>query len=63
MAARLPQPLSFHCMVRLNQNEAMVIGGAANVTKAPVGETYIYNFQEDSWTSGPRLIVSQNKCL
>ncbi len=48
----LPYPVCSHCMIKLNDSSAILIGG----TMGGVHDTtLIYSYTEDSWFPGPKL--------
>jgi hypothetical protein len=57
VAAPLPTPLQYHCMVLLNSITAMVTGGIENTTIT--SNTYLRNTEINQWIEGPSL--SQNR--
>ena len=50
----LPIPLNYHCMASIDESKVMIIGG---FNGEYLSSTFIYNFEEDTWTSGPDLMV------
>ena len=52
-SADLPVAIMYHCMVQLSSGSVMVIGGQQNSIAS--GNTFVYNNQNEFWTSGPPL--------
>ena len=53
--ANLPEVLSQHCMVKINDSMLMSIGGLANSRAS--GNTYFFDVLKNTWTNGPSLIT------
>ncbi len=55
--APLPAPLKNHCMTKINDTTAILIGGYFD-SPWPLS-TYFFNVLEDSWTTGPNLTLAR----
>ncbi len=51
----LPLPLARHCMVRINQKWAMLIGGYQGNLIDYEHSTWLFDFVEQKWTPGPNM--------
>ena len=51
---RLPQPLHFHCLIQLNPDQVLLVGGL-NDRGEPVDKTYLFDYPSKTWTEGPPL--------
>ena len=51
LGLELPKRMHNHCIVKLKESAAVMIGGSHTRNS-----TWIYNFEEKSWTEGPSLI-------
>ena len=50
----LPQRLQWHCVVKLNEYQVMVIGGM-NGDELATNEVYLFNYHSMNWQLGPSL--------
>ena len=51
----LPKRLSGHCMVKINDEKFMMIGGIDFANDHVARDTFIYDAVNDTWTQGPSL--------
>lgn len=51
----LPIPLQLHCLVKLNDDQVVFIGG--KTTNGTVNSTFLYDFTNAQWIRGPDLQV------
>ncbi len=55
----LKQSLVFHCLMKLDESSAMVVGGQSSNTD-PVDTTSMYSFYTKTWTSSPSLVFARH---
>ena len=54
----LPMPVHWHCLAKINETSAIMIGGEIALThntSMASNKTWFYNFNTTSWTPGPSL--------
>ncbi len=47
----------FYCIVKINSSTILFIGGANHFKNDPINNTYFYNVQTNTWTTGPPLKI------
>ena len=50
----LPMPLLFHCLVQLNNDQVLLVGGM-NDQKEAEDDTYLFDYPSRTWKGGPPL--------
>ena len=58
----LPEPLSQHCLVQLDETTYMIIGGI-NALSYPVPETLFFHTGNQTFTTGPRLSAATDSMM
>ena len=53
------RPLAAHCMVKLNETHFGVIGGITNADKNILPTFYIYDVNQEKWTSMPNMTIGK----
>ncbi len=51
----LPEAMSGHCLVKIGQNSAMLIGGLYYSPTRFVKQTWFFDIDDETWTRGPDL--------
>ena len=51
---KLPMPLLFHCLVQLNNDQVLLVGGM-NDQKEAEDDTYLFDYPSRTWKGGPPL--------
>ncbi len=55
--AEMPQPVTNHCSVKINETALLILGGYTKImdTENITSHTFFYNLVENRWSPGPEL--------
>ncbi len=53
--ASMPEAVTQHCLVKINDSVLMSIGGRAGIGPAFTGKTYFFDVMKNTWMAGPSM--------